>query len=154
MNKSERDRWSALFWLVVAIGISFGSVRLSLGEFRKPGPGLFSFLAGSILGLLAFIVFLKSFKESTGDKKESFRQNPKRTLKMIYVIIALIGYAVGMNYLGFFLSTLCFLGFLLRAIDPQRWFVVIPVSMFSTAISYGIFQYWLDVPFPKGILGF
>jgi putative tricarboxylic transport membrane protein len=154
VNRNEKDRWSALFCLVVAIGICFGSVRLSLGEFHKPGPGFFSFWAGAILGLLSSIVFLKSFKGSAGDERKAFWQNPKRTRKMIYVIFALILYVVGLNYLGFFLSTLCFLGFLLRAIDPQRWLVVIAVSIFSTIISYGIFQYWLNVPFPIGILGF
>ncbi len=154
VNKSEKDRWSTLFCLVVAIGICFGSVGLSLGEFHKPGPGFFSFLAGATLGLLSLIVFLKSFKGPPGDERKVFWQNPKRTLKMIYVIIVMISYAVGLNYLGFFLTTLCFLGFLLRAIDSQRWLVVIAVSIVSTAISYGIFQYWLDVPFPKGLLGF
>ncbi len=154
MNRKEKDRWSALFCLVVAAGICFESVKLSLGEFHKPGPGFFSFLAGAVLGILSLIVFLRSFRGAEGEERKTFWQNPNRTLKMVYMILALLLYTAGLNTLGFFLSTLCFLGFLLRAIDPQRWPVVIIVTILSTVISCGIFQYWLEVPFARGILGF
>jgi putative tricarboxylic transport membrane protein len=154
MNNAERNRLSALFWLVLAVAICFGSVRLSLGELHKPGPGFFSFLAGAVLGLLSLFVILQSFKGKPGDEKKALLPNPQRTLKMAYAIIALILYAIGMDYLGFFLTTLLFLGFILRSIDPQRWRVVIAVSVLSTVIAYAVFQYWLDVQLPRGILGF
>ncbi len=154
MKKREKDRISALFWVVVAIGICFGSVRLSLGGLHKPGPGFFPFLVGSILGILSFLIFLQSFKALPGDEKRAFWPNPKRSLKMTYILIALILYALGMDYLGFLFSTLLFLGFLLRAIEPQRWSVALSGSILGTILFYGVFKYWLDIPFPTGILGF
>jgi hypothetical protein len=154
MKKREKDRISALFWVVVAIGICFGSVRLSLGGLHKPGPGFFPFLVGSILGILSFLIFLQSFKALPGDEKRAFWPNPKRSLKMTYILIALILYALGMDYLGFLFSTLLFLGFLLKAIEPQRWSVVLSGSILGTILFYGVFKYWLDIPFPTGILGF
>jgi putative tricarboxylic transport membrane protein len=150
----EKDRMSTLFWTVLAVGICFGSVRLDLGELHKPGPGFFSFLAGAILGILSLIVFVQSFKSAPGDEKKPFWLNPQRRIKMAYLVVALILYAIGMNYIGFFFSTLLFLGFLLRSIDSQRWSVVLTVSILATIISYGIFQYWLDVQLPTGILPF
>ena len=154
MNNREKDRMSALFWILVAIGVCFGSVRLDLGELHKPGPGFFSLLAGAILGILSLIVFVQSFKSVPGDEKKPFWVNPKRKIKMAYLVMALILYAIGMNYVGFFFSTLLFLGFLLRSIDPQRWSVVLTVSILATVISYAIFQYWLDVQLPTGIFPF
>ncbi|MGA2466697.1 MAG: tripartite tricarboxylate transporter TctB family protein [Thermodesulfobacteriota bacterium] len=156
MNKRERDRMSSLFWMLLALGICFGSVRLSLGDLHKPGPGFFSFLAGAILSILSFFVFLQSFKDKGPSEKEKevFFSNPRRTLKMVYVIIALILYVIGMNYLGFFFSTLLFMGFLLRGIDPQRWSIVFLVSILGAITSYAVFQYWFDVPLPGGIFGF
>jgi len=154
MKKREKDRISALLLVVVGIAICFGSLRLSLGGFHKPGPGFFPFLVGSILGVLSFLIFLQSFKGLAGDDRKAFWPNPPRSLKMSYILIALILYAIGMNYLGFFLSTLLFLGFLLRAIEPQRWPAVLTGSILGTALFYGIFKYWLEVPFPTGILGF
>ena len=154
MKKREKDRISALFWVVMAIGICFGSVRLSLGGLHKPGPGFFPFLVGSILGILSFLIFLQSFKALPGDEKRAFWPNPKRSLKMTYILIALILYALGMDYVGFLFSTLLFLGFLLKAIEPQRWSVVLSGSILGTILFYGVFKYWLDIPFPTGILGF
>ncbi len=158
MNKRERDRGSALFWLVMGIGICYGSARLSLGVLHKPGPGFFSFLAGSVLIILSFFLFLQSFKRLSKEEEEkvnkAFGSNPQRGLKMAYALIALIIYAIGMNYLGFFFSTPLFLGFLLKGIGSQRWSMVLAVSILGTVISYGIFEYWLGVPFPRGIWGF
>jgi putative tricarboxylic transport membrane protein len=154
MTKKEKDRNSSLFLLVVAIGICYGSVKLSLGHLHRPGPGFFSLVAGAVLGILSFFVFLKSLKKAWAEEKIAFWPNPRRTLKMGYVLIALILYAIGMNYLGFFVTTLLFLGFLLRGIDPQRWPVVLAVSILGAVISYYVFQHWLDVQLPVGILGF
>jgi putative tricarboxylic transport membrane protein len=154
MNKGERDRISSLVWLVVAIAICFGSVRLSLGNFHRPGPGFFSFLSGAVLGILSILVFLQSFKEQPGDIRKAFWPNSRRGSKMAYVVIALILYSIGMDYLGFSLSTLLLLGFLLRGIDPQRWRVVFAWSILGTIFCWGIFKYWLGVQLPGGIVGF
>lgn len=153
MKKRENDRISALFLGVVAIGICLGSLKLSLGEFQKPGPGFFPFLIGCVLGILSFLVFWQSFKRVAGDEKKAFWPNPRRSLKMSYILIALILYALGMNYLGFLFSTLLFLGFLLKAIEPQPWPVVLFASILGTIIFYGIFKIWLDIPFPPGVFG-
>jgi len=154
MTKTEKDRNSSLFFFFVGLGICYGSIKLSLGELHRPGPGFFSFLTGAILGVLSLFVFLKSSKGSCQEEAEVFWPNPRRTLKMGYVLAALVLYAVGMDYLGFLVTTLLFLGFLLRGIDPQRWPTVLAVSILGAAISYYTFQYWLDAQLPVGILGF
>jgi len=154
MKKREEDRISSLFWLLVAAGICFGSIKLKLGGLHKPGPGFFPFLAGAILGILSLIVFSRSFKQPSEDTQRALLLISSNGLKMASVIIALILYTLGMSYLGFFFSTLLFLGFLLRYISPQRWTIVVVVSVLGAVISYGVFQYWLDVQLPKGILGF
>ncbi len=154
MNKSKKDRVSSLFWIVVATGICAGSLKLSLGTFRNPGPGFFPFWGGAILGVLSILHYFQSLKDLPGDVATPLWRDRKRLLKAAYVMIALVLYAIGMNYAGFALSTLLFLGFLLRGIDPQRWPVVLSVSIFGSLISYIVFQYCLEVELPRGILGF
>jgi len=154
VNKREKDQISALLGVAIAVGICFGSIKLSLGEYHKPGPGFFPFLLGSALGAISILIFFQTFKKMTVDEGKPFWPNPQRSLKMTYILIALILYALAMNYLGFPLSTLLFLGFLLKAVEPQRWSVVLSGSILGTIFFYGVFQYWLDIPFPSGILGF
>ena len=72
---------------------------------------------------------------------------------MTWIVTALILYVIGMNYVGFFFSTLLFLGFLLRGIGRQKWATVIYVTTLAAVVSYLIFQYWLDVQLPRGFLG-
>lgn len=154
MNQRERDRMGAGSLIAAAVGICYGSVRLSLGGFHTPGPGFFSFLAGIILGVLSLISFIQSFKEMPGDERKPFWPNPRRTLKMALVFVALIFYVLLMDPLGFGLTTFLFLAVLLRGIEPQRWSVVFSVSILGVLISYGVFQYWLDMQLPRGFLGF
>ena len=151
---NQEDRLSSLVWLGFAILICFGSLRLSLGGIRHPGPGFFPFLTGAILGLLSFIVFLRSSREGEKETNNSLGRTPKYRLQMIWGIIALIGYSIGMHYLGFFFSTIIFLAVLLRGIGHQSWSVVIATSSIGAILSHFIFQYWLDVQMPRGILGF
>lgn len=150
----KNDRLTSLFWLVVAILICLGSVRLSLGDLRHPGPGFFSFLAGAILGLLSIILFWQSNKKGPQEKRKAFWPNPQGARQMIWMVIALIIYVIGMNYAGFFSSTVLFLGFLLTGIGHQKWSTVISVTILVAIVSYLIFQYWLDVQLPRGFLGF
>lgn len=73
---------------------------------------------------------------------------------MIWMVIALIVYVLGMKYVGFFFGTILFLGFLLRGIGRQKWPATISVTILAAIISHFIFQYWLDVQLPGGFLGF
>ncbi len=155
MNKQAKDRTSSLFWAAVALGICFGSLRLGLGELRQPGPGFVSFLAGCVLFILSLSVFLESRKARgcSGEVKDPLLPGRHDILKTAYVVIALVLYVIGMNYLGFFFATILFLGFLLRGIDPQPWRVVVIVSVLSAVVCYAVFQYWLDVQLPRGLFG-
>ena len=155
MDKGAKDRASSLFWTVVAVGICFGSLRLGLGELHRPGPGFFSFLAGSVLCILSLSVFFRPLKArgSSLEVKEPLLPGLHGTLKMAYVVNALILYANGMNYVGFFFATMLFLGFLLRGIDPQPWPVVAIISILGAVTCYAVFQHWLDVQLPRGPFG-
>ena len=154
MTAGERDRVGALVLLAAVIGILYGSVKLSLGDLHRPGPGFFSFLAGLVLGILSLISLLQSLKAVPGEQSKPFWPHPGKTIKMAFVFIGLIVYVFLMDYLGFGLATFVFLAALLRGIQPQRWSIVFSVSILGVAASYAIFQYWLDLQLPKGFLGF
>ena len=148
MNK---DKWSSLFWLGTGLLICMGAVRLSLGTPRNPGPGFVPFLAGAILTVLALIVYLQSRRASSPAKETTpLWTDRKKGLKMVLTVNALLAYAVGMEYLGFLVSTIFFIGFLLRAIEPKRWSVVILASLLTAVLSYCIFELWLQSQLPKG----
>ncbi len=151
----EREKWSSLVWFGVGIWICIGSLMLSLGEFRKPGPGFLSFFAGLILSGLALVVHLQSRKTRLEAKKEKPKpiwSDRHKGIKMVLTVAALLAYGLAMNHLGFLISTFLFLAFLFKAIAPQRWSVVLIGSLVASATFYGIFEFGLQCQLPKGIL--
>lgn len=145
----NRDKWSSLFWLAAALLICFGSLRLSLGTARTPGIGFLPFYTGVILGILAFLLHLQSRRTVKGDPTVLWADKDK-ALKVLLMVVALLVYAVCMEYLGFLLSTVLFLGFSLRVVEPQRWSLVIGGSVLVSVLSYCIFNLWLKAELPKG----
>jgi len=71
----------------------------------------------------------------------------------LIILISLLAYALLLPYLGFFFCTTLFIAFLLRAIVPQRWVVVIGFALLTAGASYVIFEVWLKAQLPKGPLG-
>jgi putative tricarboxylic transport membrane protein len=151
----EREKWSSLFWLAVGILICIGSLRLSLGEFRNPGPGFLSFFAGLVITGLALVVHLQSRKRRArrrNEESEPIWSDPKKGMKIVMTVVALLVYAVVMNYLGFLLSTFLFLAFILKTIEPQRWSVTLIGSLIFSVAFYVIFEVGLQSQLPKGLL--
>jgi len=149
-----RDKWSSLVWLGIAIFICIGSLRLSLGTFRNPGPGFLSFFAGLIVGSLGLIVHFQSRRlPSSGEKSKPLWTDKSRGRKMVLTVLGLMAYAVIMNSLGFLLSTFVFLVFLLKVIQPQRWPVALLGSLAASSAFYCLFEVGLKSQLPKGLLG-
>ena len=147
----DKDKGSSLAWLGVGLLICVGSVRLSLGSLHNPGPGFLPFLTGVLLAGLSFIDYLRLSRASSPEKEtKPVWTDRGRGFKMFLTVIALLAYAVGMEYLGFLLSTVIFIGFLLRVIEPKRWSIVILSSFLTAVISYCIFELWLQTQLPKG----
>jgi len=69
---------------------------------------------------------------------------------MVLTVLALLGYAVIMNYLGFLMSTFIFLVFLLRVIEPQRWPVALLGSLVASTAFFCIFEIGLQSQLPRG----
>ncbi len=146
-----RDKWSSLFWVGAGLVICIFSVRLSLGTLRSPGPGFLPFISGALLAALAFVAYLQVRGRSSPPKEmKPIWSDSRRGLRMILTFIALLAYAVGMEYLGFLMSTFLFIAFLLKFIEPQRWRVVLLGSILASGVSYCVFELILQVQLPKG----
>jgi putative tricarboxylic transport membrane protein len=146
----NRDKWSGLFWLAVGSLICFGAARLSLGTAHNPGLGFFPFYTGAALGILSIILFLQSRSAPKAAVSAVLWADKGNAVKVLLTVVALLVYAVCMEYLGFLLCTILFLGFLLRAIEPQRWPLVMGGSVLVAVVSYTIFALWLKADLPKG----
>lgn len=153
MNKL--DVFSGVFWLIVSAYICINSTRLGLGRFHNPGPGFLFFWGGIVLGILSIIVLIMALVS----KRKGIQEGEERIfgninwVKVIAVVLSLIAYGIILERLGFLVSTFLFIAFLLSSIEPKKWYIVIITAIVSSSLTYALFEIWLKVRLPKGILG-
>lgn len=149
------DQWSALFWLGISVAICIHSFNLGIGSFREPGVGFLFFWCGVALGGLSITLLIKT----CFGKKKGEPQNWGNLIGNIHwvkvgaVLIALVIYALTIEWLGAILSTAIFIAFLLQAIEVKKWYIVISVALVSTLSVYILFKVLLHVRLPAGLLG-
>jgi putative tricarboxylic transport membrane protein len=145
---------SAAFLLCVGIFFSLGARTLEIGRMVSPGPGFCPFWLALALIILSGALIIKGFRE----KSEPSSVPPalwKGLLwkKTILTLGALLLYAFLLESLGYILATFLLMFFLFRAIETQRWPVVILGSVVTSFITYIVFRLWLQVQLPLGLWG-
>jgi putative tricarboxylic transport membrane protein len=146
-------RISPLIWLLFALYICVASLRLPLGSWRDPGPGFLPLGAGFGLGILSVIAYFQRGSRK-GEEAHLSRDSKGRWKCILFILLALCGYSVFLNFLGFLLTTFLLLLLLFRFVEPQPWKIVIGGSLLASVASYVVFEIWLKTQLPQGILGF
>ncbi|HEX2965855.1 MAG TPA: tripartite tricarboxylate transporter TctB family protein [Syntrophorhabdaceae bacterium] len=150
---SRADRYSASFWLLLSVFVSYQSYKLGMGSLRQPGPGFVSFWTAVVVGLLSLAVMVLSFAEKAGDGKNEGRIFTKAGLrKVIFVVIALFLYVLLLESVGFLIMTLLLLVFLLKIIEKKSWLFTLLAGVTITIMAYLIFETALESHLPKGFL--
>ena len=148
------DIFSGLFLLLFAIFIAVESYRLGLGEWNNPGAGTFAFGAALLLGIMSLSVFVKGLRKRS-EKEISISDSERlQWQNVVSVLTGMIVYTFIFDKIGFILTTFLLMGFLLRVVTPQHWFVTILIAFFCAVGSYLLFNVLLGAELPKGILGF
>lgn len=144
-------------WLAVGVLFCIGSIGLGLGSPTEPGPGFFPFSMSVCLISFSSFHIVSSLKKSgqfnfTGSRR--FWPESDGIKRILFTTIFLFMFVIALNYLGFVFTTILFMVFILKFIDPQKWFTIIVITSLATGLSYAIFQLWLKANLPTGILGF
>jgi putative tricarboxylic transport membrane protein len=146
------DLASTLVLVVLAAFVTVSGLRLGFGEWRAPGPGFLAVVSGVVLGALAAVWFGITVvaPRRPGDAVRRFVADSRSLRKVGLTASALIAFALLVEPLGFPLTTLAFMLFLLRVIEPQRWGLALTLSVATVVLCVVVFQVWLQVQFPEG----
>jgi putative tricarboxylic transport membrane protein len=147
-----RDRAAAAVLLVVGLGGAIEARRLTIGDPGHPGPGFFPFWLALALCLAALALLLKPSPAAPRPVNA-----PAERLKhgrVVLALVASVAYTVGLEPLGFLLTTFLFLLFLLGAIESRRSVPSIAISAATAVASHLVFKVWLGVQLPAGPWGF
>jgi len=151
-----RNDWAAnLALLLIGGAFAIASLQLNFGSVHRPGPGFLPFWTASGLILVAGFSFARELVEFHRRKSASGeRLFDSSVLKVIGTIVVLAVYAVGLEWLGYNLSTFVLFLFLFKVGGFRSWFNIVLAAFLTTSLSYLFFGFWLAVRFPKGFLGF
>ena len=164
--KMTGERWFSVFLLIVCV-VFLIEVR-NISTFTLPGsPGARVFPL-AIIGLLASLVILHEIltirRSALAKRKETSTtmdsaENPKvkqkqDTKKLVISFIVLLFYVIGINYLGFYVSTLIVVFIILKIIfGLQSWLKTTIFTALLTGAIYVIFALLFSIRMPLGILG-
>ena len=140
---------TCLFWLVLAVAVCAGSLRLNVGTPSQPSSGFLPFGTGLLLGVLAF-VHLAQITLRKAEKDESFG-GEFRWKRGAAVVASLLLYVLLLPRLGYLLTTFLFMAVLFSLYERRKWWVVGSASLLVIAATYLVFHHWLKVQFPVGI---
>ncbi len=150
------DRISGVSALLFSLFVMKESYGLDLGTLYAPDSGFLPFVSALTLGVLALFLLLSSFLRpiQAGAKQGDISFNRPRLIKTSYVIISLFVFAIFLNTIGFLICTMIFLAFLLKAVEPHKWSVVLTLAISVSLISFVIFDVFLKTQLPRGLLAF
>jgi putative tricarboxylic transport membrane protein len=150
----NNDQLSSIILFVMGMLVTFFSIPYGIGNINLPGTGFLPFYTGLVICFLAIGVFV----EGTISLKRGVKwKNPIAKVmwwKPLIAMAAVVVYALVLNVFGYIITTTLLVGFLLRAIEPQKWVVVVIGSIITALATHLLFKVWLGTQLPAGFLGF
>jgi hypothetical protein len=143
------DRISGAALVIFSVLVIWQTRALPLGTFRQPGPAYIPIL----LALLSLI--LGAFIAAIGGnakKVSSIRWN--EWIHAVAILSACVVSAFGIERLGYRLTLVLVLSFLLRVVERRGWFLSASLAFVLAFGSFFLFYTLLRVPLPQGPFGF
>ena len=143
------DRASAIALIIFALLVIWESRQLPLGTFRQPGPAFIPILLALLL--LMFAVFLVL----TSSRAPSLSSIIWTEWRHALAILAASLFSVfAIERLGYRLTVLLVLGFLIKLLEQRSWIVSLSFAFTLSFGSFFLFYTVLRVPLPQGPFGF
>lgn len=146
------DRIVVVLWIL--LGIAVCAYARGLGVFGPSGPasGFFPMITGVVIALSGVAIGVS--RSDRPPEAARFFPDGMAALRVGIVIGAILLMIVLIPHLGYLLTGVLVTPLLLRAIEPRSWAFCIGVGAAGAAAIVLLFAKGLNVPLPRGPLGF
>ncbi len=134
--------------LVLGIVIAVMSWGYGFGSFGRPGPGLYPFFLGMAIAVFALFVLIS-------DMRSEHHQpvlDQEGTITLVLMAVTFCLWIVAMPLLGYVLVTLLAAFAFCKIMKLEGWWKPLAVSGGTALFIYLLFDYWLYIDLPRGIL--
>lgn len=145
---------SSLSFLALSAFVVWEAHSMTYYSKLGPGPGFFPLWLGIVLALLSIAWFLDVSLRPTDPMEPGFVPGRDGIVRISLILASLIAYVMLVDTMGFRLTMLAFLLFLLLTIGHQRAWVIAIISIGGSFGVYYVFHQWLSVHLPKASLDF
>jgi len=145
---------AAVALLVTFAFFIFESWQLSLRDTLGPGPGFFPFWLGVLGAVLAVFLLTQLHLNRVDLGTEALVFDRAGVRNAVLVLVGLIVATALLDVIGFRLSMLLLIPYLLLVLGVRNW---VTVGICAVAGSFGVYYVFFDllkVPLPAGIFGF
>jgi putative tricarboxylic transport membrane protein len=144
------DLITSIVLLALAVVTLLYAIKLPFGTLKSPHVGFFPLVVAILLGIFSLFLLWQAIKEKEGI---SFFWRGSEGWKRISLTLGtLFAIAIFFERLGYVISTLLLIAFLLWVIGRQKWWVVIMTAFLSALGFYLLFGILLKSQLPTGIL--
>lgn len=137
------------FLLVLGAVIIFVSWGYGAGSLARPGPGFYPGLVGAAIAIFSFFILVSELKAKAS--KAVLDNAGARTLGLMVATFCL--WIVAMPVLGYVVVTLLATYAFCKIMKLEGWRIPLAVSGGTALFLYLLFDYWLYIDLPRGILG-
>ena len=141
-------------FILLAAFLGWESLELKFYTYLGPGPGFFPLWLSLALGALAILMVLQATVRRPDPIPADFFASRAGYLRVGAIVAALAAATGLMNLLGFQLTMLGIILFLLLALGRPSWPVTLLVSVAGSFGCFYLFNQFLKVPLPTGFFGF
>jgi putative tricarboxylic transport membrane protein len=134
---------------VLGVIIMMISLAYGLGTFRRPGPGLYPFFIGGSIFLFGIVLLIPELRSPMS--VPLFGPGGMKTFLSMTVTFCL--WIIVMPLLGYVVVTLLATYAFCKIMKLEGWWKPLAVSAGTALFIYLLFDYWLYIDLPRGILG-
>jgi putative tricarboxylic transport membrane protein len=152
MGQRKKFQTEILFdFILIILGVVIMVISLAygFGTFRRPGPGLYPFFIGVCIFLFSIALLIAGLRSPMSTPLF----DPGSTKTFLFMTAAFCLWIVVMPVLGYvpvtFLATVAFA----KIMKLEGWWKPLAVSTGTALFIYLLFDYWLYIDLPRGILG-
>ncbi|OGP89068.1 MAG: hypothetical protein A2156_12775 [Deltaproteobacteria bacterium RBG_16_48_10] len=154
---------SSLVLILFGVVFLLYDLKYPLDQWANPGPGVFPLMVGALLVILAAWQLTQDVRkpkpeeakeshERTGSSIREFLQRNKGEVKPILMMGVFIVYLLMVKWVGFFISNFLFAIISSKLIGARDWGGPIALSAGVSLFCYFLFEVWLKLSFPRGVL--
>ncbi len=143
------ERLFELALLLIGIGVAAVSWDYGFGSLARPGPGLYPFFVGVAIAVFSLFTLLSGLRSAVAGPV----LNRERAMKLVLMSATFCLWILAMPVLGYVIVTLLATFAFCKIMKLEGWWKPLAVSAGTALFIFLLFDYWLYVDLPTGILG-